>query len=109
MLTLKNKPAHKFWVQLLDEQNTVAYQKYTNEDVIKLENLKPGNYKLRILVDNNGNAYWETSDFANQIPAEDAYLYKKLGDKDVMTKINIRPLWEINETWDLEKEEQPIN
>lgn len=106
---IKNIPAQKFWIQLLDEKNDPAYQQYTNQADVKFVNLKPGNYKLRILVDNNENGVWDNSDFANSVSAEDAYLFKKVGEKEVMSKINIRPMWEINENWDLTLEEQPAN
>ncbi|PZU86694.1 MAG: hypothetical protein DI529_08220 [Chryseobacterium sp.] len=107
---LINPPAQKFWIQLLYEKNEPAYQKYiSNQTEIKFVNLKPGSYKLRILVDNNENGFWDSSDFSTETLAEDAYLFKKEGDKEVMTKINIRQMWEINENWDLTKEEQPKN
>lgn len=106
---LTNLPAQKFWIQLLDDKNEPAYQKYTNLADVKFVNLKPGAYKLRILVDNNENGVWDSSDFAKEIAAEDVYLFKKVGDKEIMTKVNIRPMWEINENWDLAKEEQPAN
>lgn len=109
VVNLVNPPAQKFWIQLLNDKNEAVYQQYTNQPKIKFQNLKPANYKLRILVDNNENGIWDSSDFANNILAEDAYIYKKAGDKDAMTKINIRPMWEINENWDLQKEEQPVN
>jgi len=106
---LKNVPAQKFWIQLLDEKNEAAYQQYTNLADIKFVNLKPGTYRLRILVDNNENGIWDSSDFSTGVVAEDVYLFKKFGDKEVMSKINIRPMWEINENWDLTLEEQPAN
>lgn len=106
---LKNLPTQKFWIQLLDDKNEAAYQQYINQADIKFVNLKPGNYKLRILVDNNENGIWDSSDFATEVAAEDVYLFKKIGEKEVMSKINIRPMWEINENWDLNLEEQPAN
>jgi len=106
---LKNLPAQKFWIQLLNDKNEPAYQHYTNQADVKFVNLKPGTYKLRILVDNNENGIWDSSDFANETMAEDAYLFKKSGDKEVLSKINVRQMWEINENWDLTLEEQPIN
>ncbi|WP_312822278.1 Ig-like domain-containing protein [Epilithonimonas sp.] len=106
---LKNLPAQKFWIQLLNDKNEPAYQQYTNQADVKFVNLKPGTYKLRILVDNNENGIWDSSDFANETMAEDAYLFKKSGDKEVLSKINVRQMWEINENWDLTLEEQPIN
>lgn len=104
-----NLPNQKFWLQLLDDKNEVAYQRYTDQSEIKFVNLKPASYKLRILVDNNGNGTWDNSNFADETLAEDVYLFKKTGSKDVMTKINIRPMWEINENWDVTLDEQPTN
>ncbi|WP_312420700.1 Ig-like domain-containing protein [Epilithonimonas sp.] len=108
-VNLVNKPEHNFWIQLLNDKNEPVYQKFTKESLIKFINLKPASYKLRILVDNNDNGFWDSSDFATETLSEDVYLYRKAGDKDVMTKINIRPMWEINENWDLTKEEQSVN
>lgn len=106
---LKNIPSQKFWIQLLNEKNEPAYQQYTNQAEVKFVNLKPGSYRLRILVDNNENGVWDRADFANEVSAEDVYLFKKVGDKEVMSKINVRQMWEINENWDLTLEEQPVN
>ncbi|TDX84915.1 Ig-like domain-containing protein [Epilithonimonas xixisoli] len=106
---LKNIPSQKFWIQLLNEKNEPAYQQYTNQTDIKFINLKPGSYRLRILVDNNENGVWDSADFANEVSAEDVYIFKKMGDKEVMSKINVRQMWEINENWDLTLEEQPVN
>jgi len=106
---IANLPDHKFWIQLLDDKNEVVYQKYTDQSDVKFINLKPGSYKLRILVDNNGNGTWDNANFADETLAEDVYLFKKAGSKDGITKINIRPMWEINENWDVTLEEQPTN
>jgi uncharacterized protein (DUF2141 family) len=104
-----NLPNQKFWIQLLDDKNDVAYQRYTDQSEVKFVNLKPASYKLRILVDNNGNGTWDNSNFADETLAEDVYLFKKSGSKDAMTKINVRPMWEINENWDVTLDEQPTN
>ncbi len=104
-----NLPNYKFWIQLLDDKNEVVYQKYTDQSDVKFINLKPGSYKLRILVDNDKNGTWDNANFADQKLAEDVYLFKKMGSKDGITKINIRPMWEINENWDVTLEEQPTN
>jgi len=104
-----NLPNQKFWIQLLDDKNEVAYQRYTDQSEVKFINLKPASYKLRILVDNNGNGTWDNSNFADETLAEDAYLFKKSGSKDAMTKISVRPMWEINENWDVTLDEQPTN
>ncbi|MBW8362394.1 MAG: Ig-like domain-containing protein [Kaistella sp.] len=94
-LTLKliNKPAQKFWLQLLSPDEKIMYSKFTDAAEVKFDILKPGDYFVRILVDNNGNGYWDEADFKNRIFAEDAYTFYK--------KINIKALWEIKEDWDL--------
>jgi len=107
--TIINPPGHKFWIQLLNEKNETVYQKYTDESVVKFTNLKPGSYKVRMLVDNNDNGFWDGADFGTGTLSEDVYLYRKAGDKEIMTKVNVRPMWEINENWDITKEEQPVN
>ena len=92
-VTLINKPESKFWIQLLNSNEEVAYEKYTDASKIKFDIIKPGEYYLRILVDNNGNEFWDVADFETKTFAEDAYLFYKL--------VNARPLWEIQEDWDL--------
>ena len=106
---LMNAPAAKFWIQLLNDKNEAEYQHYTQDSLIKFENVKPGSYRLRILVDDNGNGHWDTSDFSEGKMAEGVYLFRKEESTDLMSKVNIRPMWEINENWDLTKEQQPKN
>ncbi|PKF72999.1 Ig-like domain-containing protein [Chryseobacterium sp. PMSZPI] len=91
--TLSNAPTGKYWIQLLDSSGKVIYQKYTQGDKVKFDILKPEEYIVRILVDNNGNKFWDEADFAHEIFAEDAYIFYK--------KVIIRGLWETNEDWDL--------
>lgn len=99
ILTLENAPEHSFWLQMLSENGEIAYSNYGKNRQITFSSLKPGNYELRILVDNNENGVWDTADFSREEFAEDVFILGK--------KIEIRPLWEIRETWDLNKIPQP--
>lgn len=92
-LKLINKPAHPFWVEILDANDNVVYKKKSNTESVKFTELKPGTYNVRILVDNNENNFWDATDFLNQIYAEDIYLFGK--------DLQIRPFWEVVEEWDL--------
>lgn len=92
-LTLENAPTQKFWVQLLNDGGSVVYSRYGTENTIVFKSLKPGKYQLRILVDNNENGIWDSADFGTQTFAEDVYVFSKT--------VEIRPLWEIRETWNL--------
>ncbi|WP_277115484.1 Ig-like domain-containing protein [Chryseobacterium sp.] len=91
--SISNAPEANYWIQLLDSSDKVAYQRYIKGDKVKFDILKPGEYIVRILVDNNGNKYWDEADFANDIFAEDAYIFYK--------KVIVRGLWETREDWDL--------
>lgn len=90
---LQNAPTTYYWIQLLDSADKIVYQKYTKGDKVKFDILKPGEFIIRILVDNNENKYWDEADFTKEIFAEDAYIFYK--------KVIIRPLWETHEDWDL--------
>lgn len=92
-LNLANAPASKFWAELLDEQDKVRYSQYSEAKQIKFTEIKPGKYHVRILVDNNSNGVWDETDFAAQTFAEEAFLFEK--------EMEIRPLWENVENWDL--------
>ncbi len=98
-LNLENKPAQKFWLQFLSEKNEIAFQRFTDAAQNKFTEIKPGKYTIRILVDNNGNGFWDETDFVNETSAEDVYLFPKT--------IEIRPLWENVETWNL-SEQRPV-
>lgn len=90
---LTNAPTADYWIQLLDSSDKVAYQKYTKGDYVKFDILKPGEYIVRILVDNNGNKFWDEADLDKEIFAEDSYVY--------YAQAVVRPLWDTNEDWDL--------
>ena len=96
IITLQNAPAQKFWFQLLNDGGNIAYSQYGKAAILTFKSLKPGKYQPRILVDNNENGIWDTSDFAAQTLAEDLFVFEK--------KVEVRPLWEIRETWNLQSE-----
>lgn len=90
-IKLQNKPASNFFFQLLTEKYQVIESIYGNKDLFEFKNLMPGNYLIRILVDENNNGFWDLADIDNFIPAEKTYQYNN--------PINVRALWNINETW----------
>lgn len=93
---LANLPEQKFWIQLLNSSDKVMYSQFTNSANVKFSSVKPDTYSVRILVDNNGNGIWDSSDFMRNMFAEDIYIFSK--------KITARPLWEIVENWNLQTE-----
>lgn len=97
VLTLDNIPENTFWLQLLTDNNKIAYSSTGKTAVFTFNALKPGRYKARILVDNNENGIWDSADLLTDEFADDVYILNKT--------IEIRPLWEIRETWDLKAAE----
>lgn len=97
ILTLENAPQNKYWLQLLTENNTIAYSVYSSGNQQTFPALKPGRYRARLLVDSNENGLWEAADLASGTFAEEVYLYHKT--------VDVRPLWEIREGWDLKNNE----
>lgn len=90
---LQNAPTSSYWIQLLDTSDKVLFEKYAKGDEVKFNIIKPGEYIVRILADNNENKYWDEADFQNDIFAEDSYIYYKV--------VIVRPLWDSVEDWDL--------
>lgn len=102
MLRIEEKPTTKFWIQFLDEQGNIKYSAYTSESQLTFGQMKPGKYDLRILVDENENGIWDAADLENLNFAEEVYNFPKT--------IEIRPLWENRETWNLKSNstESPV-
>lgn len=88
---IKNKPESKFFFQLLNEKYEIVENIYGSQDIFIFQNMRPGKYLIRILVDENNNGTWDRADLENFKPAEPTYLYPNL--------IEVRPLWDINEVW----------
>lgn len=91
--TLENAPEQNFWFQLLADNNRLAYSTFGKGSAFTFKSLKPGRYKVRILVDNNENGIWDSADLLSQEFAEDVFVFSKT--------IEVRPLWEIRENWNL--------
>ncbi|MDR2122263.1 MAG: Ig-like domain-containing protein [Flavobacteriaceae bacterium] len=90
-IRIQNKPASKFFFQLMNEKYQVLENIYGEEDTFNFKNLLPGKYLIRILVDENSNGFWDTADLENFIPAEKTFIYPD--------PVNIRAFWDINEVW----------
>ncbi|SDE13028.1 Ig-like domain-containing protein [Riemerella columbipharyngis] len=101
-LRLKNIPDMPFWIQLLDNQGKVVTERKIENKIeeIKYQTLKPSEYYVRILVDNNKDGYWETADLSSNTEAETVYLFSK--------KIEVRAMWDLVENWDLLSKEADV-
>lgn len=91
-LKLFASPANpKIVFQALDNKDMVLATKPTASKGTLFEYLKPGNYYLRMFIDENGNGKWDTGDLRTHRHPEKVYYYPK--------KITLKANWEFEETW----------
>lgn len=79
-------------IQIINEKNQII------EDVsikgskkLKFNNLKPGNYTLKSIVDENQNKKWDTGNYLQKIQPEKTFFFP--------SKINIKANWDLEERW----------
>ena len=100
-LNLQNKPTQPFWIQLLNDKDEVLEEIYTTDSEFDFNFLPSGSYYFKILVDENENGFWDSGDFFTKKQPEKAYIYP--------SNINVRVLWDLDETWVLPSPEIPIS
>jgi hypothetical protein len=82
----------KIVLQVLDTKDTPIMTKKAEEKGTIFENLKPGDYYIRMFIDENGNGKWDTGELASHKQPEQVYYYPK--------KLTLMANWEFEETWD---------
>lgn len=94
VVQLANLPDKPFWMQLLDEKQAVVSSFKEPDTTFSFENISPGIYSLRILIDENENGFWDLANVNTLERAERVVVFPK--------KLEIRPLWENREYWDVQ-------
>jgi len=90
LITGTIQTTHKsFDLQLLDEKNQVLAQLRSPRGTYRFDRLAPGKYRLRVLIDQDGDGRWRGGDPKLRIPAEPVYLYPKV--------LEVRAGWEDEE------------
>ena len=80
-------------IQLLDTKDKVLASKPAAEKGSLFDYLKPGDYYIRLFIDENGNGVWDTGELASRRYAEQVYYYPK--------KLTLMANWDFEETWEL--------
>ncbi len=79
-------------LQLLSEKDEVLNtQKIDNYRPYIYLNYKPGNYKMRIVIDRNNNGQWDTGNFLKKIKPETVIYFG--------VHLNLRANWDLEEDW----------
>jgi hypothetical protein len=80
-----------YFIQLLKKDYKLVQEQYGGKSY-SFEEIEPGEYYIRILIDENGNGKWDPGNIRlNQLP-EKVILYK---DENGTSKTSIRANWEI--------------
>ncbi len=71
ILNVTKKKEYPYLVQLLTDKKVLVEEKILTETgVLEYDYLLPGNYKLRIIHDQNSNGKWDTGDYRKKIQPE---------------------------------------
>jgi len=94
-VTFENLKSHPIIVQLVDSKFKIVFEKYLSEsNIANFEYLKPGNYYVRIIYDENKNKIWDTGNYLQKRQAETVIYYPKI--------IEARANWSLIETFTLD-------
>ena len=93
--TLQNVKQYPVLIQVTDEQgNFIVEKTVTKEETTVFDNLNPGKYNLRIILDTNKNGKWDTGNFLKGIQAEKVVYFPE--------PIEVRANWELKQSFILE-------
>lgn len=84
----------KVMLQVLDSKDNLLATKPAAEKGTVFEYLKPGDYYVRMFIDENGNGKWDPGDLKTRKQPEQVFYYPK--------KLTLMANWEFEETWNYE-------
>ena len=85
-----------FVFQLLKSENKIYREEWYSakfNEKVKWSYLEPGEYSIRLILDENGNKEWDTGDYLNHIQPEKVTFYPEI--------VEIRSNWELELKWDV--------
>ena len=88
-----NKPEGSCILQVLNERLEVVEQQIMYTDNVTFSTLKPGKYRLRLIVDENQNGRWDAGNLRARRLPELVFILPKT--------LSLQANWEYEEEWDL--------
>jgi hypothetical protein len=83
-----------FILEMMDEKGNLIYTSMPKKSgVISFEKMLPGNYSLRVIVDENENGKWDTGNFLEKKQPEKVLIFDNA--------VQIRSNWDLELSWDL--------
>ena len=82
------------FVELLNSNDAVQRTAVVGADGYAVfNNVEPGDYYARIVLDANGNGQWDTGNYALHVQPEEVYYYPK--------KLSLKENWDIEQSWNI--------
>lgn len=78
-------------IQILDTKESVVMTAKAMSKGTRFEYLKPGEYFVRLYIDENNNGLWDPGDISSKKQPEQVYYFHK--------KLSLRANWELEELW----------
>ncbi len=79
-------------IQVLNTKDEVVQQYPAEEDGTIFEFLTPGDYYVRLFIDENRNEKWDTGNYTEKRQPEEVYYFND--------KIQLRANWDVEQEWD---------
>jgi uncharacterized protein (DUF2141 family) len=83
-VTIENQPEYAI-IEML--QNNQVVERFKNQNTVRIENLDPGEYTFRAILDTNKNGRWDGGDFDKGIQPEEVIFFSK--------PVKVRANWEM--------------
>ncbi len=94
MLVTRTDAGYPAIIQLLTEKGVIVDQRIiTTEKRVDFGLLPPGKYRLKAIMDVNGNGRWDTGEFIKKIQPERVLIHPKI--------FEVKSNWELEENWDM--------
>jgi hypothetical protein len=93
LLNVENVNQQIIFQLLNDKEQIIRIKKYNQTGTVEFPYLEPGEYKLKIIYDDNRNGKWDTGRYLEKIQPERVQYYSG--------KINVRKNWDLELNWDL--------
>ncbi len=101
-VNLSPEESGNYIFQFLNAKEDVVKQYFfTGDTSFLITYLNPGKYILKIIDDKNNNGKWDAGNYIRKIEPERVSYYAKI--------IDIRANWELEETWNIKKDEQNLS
>ncbi len=92
-ITFVNNPENAI-LELMNEQEAVKYTSILEDNEVIFQDIAPGTYYLRMIIDDNHNGKWDTGNVMKGLQPEKVYYMPE--------KLDLPANWDIEQKWDYE-------